>query len=78
MTMQQEAERLNEVLVSLREQYKARWHARANSYAGSERLLAALEQARDVASQAWEDWSAGRLREAVNGYCDALLVLRQV
>jgi len=74
--MMQEAERLNEVLTDLRSQYKVAWHKKASFYAGSERLLSTLEEARELASQALEDWRVGRLRVAVNGYCEALLVLK--
>jgi hypothetical protein len=77
MTMQ-EAETLNQVLVDLRELYKALWHKRANAYAGREETLRACEEAREVASLAWEAWSSGRLRDAISGYCEALLILRQV
>ena len=70
MTMR-EAEQVNGVLVDLHNQYLsaftrlegARWEV--------------VREARDVASLAHEDWAAGRLRAAVNGYCAALLILQE-
>ena len=71
MTMY-EAERLNQVLMDLHNQYLFGFQAREGA------RLEVLQEAKDVASWAHEAWAARRLNEAVGGYCEALLILRQV
>jgi len=71
MTMQ-EAEQLNQVLIGLRDQYRTAVREREGA------RPEVLKDARDVMSRAHEDWAAGRLRAAVKGFAEALLILRQV